>query len=646
MDFLEKIIKVTQAQYDTLASGGTVGEYTGLSPSYLYLILNDNEVTNIINGQGSGSVQMVQDGDSGTFDFTGKNPNATALDSSLTGQIAYGATGAFSTVLGSKAQASGKRSFAHGTTTVAKGAYSHAEGDNSVALGADSHAEGYATTANGNASHSEGNSTVSNATGSHVEGAFSKINANANYSHAEGHLTEILHEIPQESRGGGGTSNPPDPSGGSTDPNDYLGWYSHVEGEQNKTLGYSSHAEGVLTKSYGNYSHAEGWGTQAGDIDRTNNKMLGDASHAEGKDTKATGKYSHAEGFETVASGENSHAEGVQTKASGYNSFATGQNSEAKANTSFVAGYGTVADTNAYCSAVFGYGGISTHPYQFLTGLFPQEQNNTYFAVGNGTGTLASPSRKNAFEVRGDGSVLTGGTLTVGQNKQYAGSGYAFRVLKSGDGSNLFSIKGDGTTHLQDCEITSIAQLTNNDYDVVYYKPKGGKGINYYPITTEGVKSTIMSRDTNGYSKVVAPTTYVNDSYDACLINKHWAIEYAKTLIKKKYKHFVIITGTATDGSQEDYQIEVCFEVTNSNATPITTTALLAAQCGNENFALSGYVRSNQAQGGTTYLYYPPTRLEVGTSITDSMIYCIGFRDYQVALSEITNLTITDSVTE
>lgn len=39
---LQKIVKVTQAQYDTLASGGTVGSYTGLDDNYVYLIEDTN----------------------------------------------------------------------------------------------------------------------------------------------------------------------------------------------------------------------------------------------------------------------------------------------------------------------------------------------------------------------------------------------------------------------------------------------------------------------------------------------------------------------------------------------------------------------------------------------------------------------------
>lgn len=38
MSNLQKIVKVTQTQYDTLAAGGTVGSYTGLNDNYLYLV--------------------------------------------------------------------------------------------------------------------------------------------------------------------------------------------------------------------------------------------------------------------------------------------------------------------------------------------------------------------------------------------------------------------------------------------------------------------------------------------------------------------------------------------------------------------------------------------------------------------------------
>lgn len=40
---LQKIIKLTQSQYNTLSQGGTVGDYTGLDDRYLYLIQDDTD---------------------------------------------------------------------------------------------------------------------------------------------------------------------------------------------------------------------------------------------------------------------------------------------------------------------------------------------------------------------------------------------------------------------------------------------------------------------------------------------------------------------------------------------------------------------------------------------------------------------------
>lgn len=47
MSYLQKIIKLTQAQYDSLAAGGTVGSYTGLNDNYLYLIQDSAEYATV-----------------------------------------------------------------------------------------------------------------------------------------------------------------------------------------------------------------------------------------------------------------------------------------------------------------------------------------------------------------------------------------------------------------------------------------------------------------------------------------------------------------------------------------------------------------------------------------------------------------------
>lgn len=116
---------------------------------------------NIQNGSGTKAIQQKQDGTTGTFDFTGKNPNATVLDPTLTGQIPYGATGDFAVSFGGKSAAQGKRSVSAGTTTIAKGKYSAAFGDNSVALGNDSFTANYQNTSKGQASAAFGSETQS-----------------------------------------------------------------------------------------------------------------------------------------------------------------------------------------------------------------------------------------------------------------------------------------------------------------------------------------------------------------------------------------------------------------------------------------------------------------------------------------------------
>ena len=148
---------------------------------------------NIEDGEGNGAVQQVADNVADGFDFTGKNPNAEALDNTLSAIQPYGAKGDFAVALGGKSSAQGKRSTAEGTTTIAKGKYSHAEGDNSVTLGDDSHAEGYQTVAGEKsdgmhiAQHAEGIRTQALGWAAHSEG--SDTIAKGNNSHAGGSHT-------------------------------------------------------------------------------------------------------------------------------------------------------------------------------------------------------------------------------------------------------------------------------------------------------------------------------------------------------------------------------------------------------------------------------------------------------------------------
>lgn len=338
--------------------------------------------TNVNNGTGTNAVQMKQDGTSGTFDFTNKNPHATEIDETLTGQVTYGAIGNFATVVGGKAQASGKRSMAQGTTTIAKGNYSHAEGDNSVAYGNDSHAEGYATTASGTASHSEGNNTI-----------------------ASGEL-------------------------------------SHAEGFSTQAIGQGSHAEGAHTIARGDYSHASGLNTEA---DYNGQTVIGHCNDNKettvfevgcgwtdengNVQTRKNGFEVHLDGHAevsfvptdnnnaipnigTLIELENTLNQKIDTvKGTIPTNISNGNPGEAGTNVNIQGGKDSIADYDG--DFVFGTGLRNTMENQAVFGKYNDnsnwEPNRPLLMVGNGT---SDAERSNAFEVYLDGhaEVKTFGT--------------------------------------------------------------------------------------------------------------------------------------------------------------------------------------------------------------------------------------------
>lgn len=418
---------------------------------YGKLILNFN----LERGTGINAAQMRQDGDSGVFDFTGKNPNATELDPTLTGNISYGATGNFAASFGGKSSAQGKRSFTAGTTTIAKGNYSAAFGDNSVALGHDSFVAGYQNTAKGMASFASGSGTQALGDGSAAfgdrtiakgtysaafggqsesDGKFSFVAGTLNKAKAGASFASGTHNVNNDSKyvtptpGGGGTTEPIPPS--DFDVEEHYGETSHTEGAYNSTYGFAAHAEGLKTSARGHYSHAEGTGTvAAGETSHAegrNTQANGNRSHAEGDNSKANGvgahaennatanadyshaegssaangKYSHAEGKDTNAIGESSHAQGSYSKAVGSNSTALGTNTTATGRNSFAGGNESEAVKNN--SFVHGFGLKSNQENQTVVGYYNKADSPAIFEVGNGTGN-AYDTRKNAFEVLHDG---------------------------------------------------------------------------------------------------------------------------------------------------------------------------------------------------------------------------------------------------
>ena len=266
------------------------------------LAIAENIPQNIQDSTGISSLQQKQDGTTGTFDFTGKNTNATALDSSLTGSIPYGGVGDFAAAFGGKSGALGKRSFAAGTTTIAKGNYSAAFGDNSVSLAADSMATGYSTTTKGLASFTAGVETVTRDT-----------------------------EWTKPSSGGSGSGG--SGSGSDIPTTNVRGQGAVAVGVKTLSTGYGSIATGISTVSNGTGSFSSGVGTVA--------KETG--SVALGANTEANGLNSIAAGDSSVAQGGNSLAVGVGVKTYREGELAIGKYnvSDDTGNTLFSIGAGT-----------------------------------------------------------------------------------------------------------------------------------------------------------------------------------------------------------------------------------------------------------------------------------------------------------------
>jgi hypothetical protein len=434
------------------------------------------------------AVQQSQDANDGetTFDFTGKNLNATALDSELTGNITYGASGKYSAVFGGKAAAQGKHSFACGTTTIARGAYSFASGDNSVALGADSHAEGSTTTAYGDRSHAEGYNTVSKNFNSHAEGDTTQ--ALGQSSHAEG-STNIAE-----------------------------GEASHSEGVNTHAKGYASHAEGDTSKATADYAHSEGFYTNATALkahaEGGETTASGECAHAEGSGTEATGSYSHSEGKNTKAQGEASHAEGCNTIALGEYSHAGGEGSTANGKRSFAHGNGCTVDVNALNGVAFGYNTSVVNTNEVAIGQFNSTYTNStgggvnpMLTVGIGT---SSEDKKNAFEVLSNGCAVVQKKLTVGEDLSVtSGTLTTPNLTVSTTGGFLYSGIDSGTTNVARpvwfASADSSGTVTNGT-------PAVSKSLTYNP-STDTLTVANLSGNATSANKVAVSGGYNNKLY-------------------------------------------------------------------------------------------------------------------------------------
>lgn len=385
-------------------------------------------IKNIID-TGTSGVSQIPDNVADGFDFTGKNPNATELDPSLTGKIAYGATGAFASAFGGKSAAMGKRSHAEGTTTIAKGSYSHAEGSDSAAIGETSHAEGWKATAYGAGAHAEGKNTLAGSAYSHAEGVNSRATNEA--AHAEGYNTYANgYASHTEGRSNIADGNHAHAEGNSTRA---PGLNSHSEGEETHANGYASHAEGRGPTAAGEASHAEGLYTKAlADYSHTegdNNTVSTDAEggHAEGKGNTVTGAYAHAEGSHNTVSGLSAHVEGQHNTVTGDYAHASGTKNHV---------------TNSGAHAL----GIGLKAYgenQIVLGKYNLSHENAILIVGNGTD---DDNRSNALVVYPDGKsgLLNKDTYGSTYGTWLDSNGFYYRTPEYAMGADEFSIQKSG----------------------------------------------------------------------------------------------------------------------------------------------------------------------------------------------------------
>ena len=357
----------------------------------------------IENGTGTNAIQEKMA--DATVDFTGRNPNAEALDSTLSAVINTGATGNQSVALNKNTMALATASMTNGNKTVAKGEESHAEGYQSVTLGDGSHAEGERTTAASSVSHSEGSDTIANAIASHAEGVRSQTKS----------FTD-------------GAANG-----------------SHAEGESTLASGYCSHTEGLgsytgVIENAPEYPVTPEPEPQPGPTPSPT-VQTGNMAHAEGNFCRAIGIGSHAEGYHTQALHEASHTSGVGTKSSSAGQTVIGSYNADNANALFIIGNGSAdnARSNAFTVTLNGTVTASTF-------------------VGNLTG--------NATYANSAGSATSASTASIAQQANLVhvnpDSSYVGAILVNSNNNQNTIVRKDNITVTQDGRLTVAHDPTNN----------------------------------------------------------------------------------------------------------------------------------------------------------------------------------------
>lgn len=177
------------------------------------------------------------------------------------------------------------------------------------------------------------------------------------------------------------------------------GYQSMAFGDHCETNGYAATALGNKVKANGEHALSCGFETRAN----------GNCSVAGGASSVADGACAVAVGKSVMATQEGSVAMGRNSVASGLGAAAFGSTNTSSGSNSFTAGVLNEASGN--CSTAIGYKNKALGVFQTVVGQHNKSVLSALFIVGNGT---SDTDRKNAFEVKQDGSATIAGKLSFG----------------------------------------------------------------------------------------------------------------------------------------------------------------------------------------------------------------------------------------
>lgn len=254
------------------------------------------------------------------------------------------------------------------------------------------------------------------------------------------------------------------------------------------------------------------------------------------------------EGYGNFSYGFNNKLYGIRNVAFGNSVSANGKHNLVGGEYSYISQRSDLIYENPHeCNIVWGQsnvisflGGVRANAIFGSNNSLNGGANNLIVGSFNSCGTLTNAAVLGTYSTPINKDLLVVGNGT--QGKRY----------------NVFEITKDNEIYVDNVEIAkTLTSKENNDltkYDFAFYKPK-----NTDTTATNEFKSmpvsiawnsdldkydfTIMARDNLGHSQVVAPSTYVNDTHDNCVINKGWLLTYIKNNILPKFGGLFVYKG-------------------------------------------------------------------------------------------------------